>query len=86
MVQGDRCTLMATDLEQGIRLEVRSPKVLKPGDAILPASRLLSILRESTDDRLTIEADAERDRWFTAEEAKEYGLVDKVIVKRGEIR
>jgi len=33
-----------------------------------------------------IQADAERDRWFTAEEAKEYGLVDKVIVKRGEIR
>jgi DNA polymerase-3 subunit beta len=60
VAQGDRCTLMATDLEQGIRLEVRSPKVLKPGDAILPASRLLSILRESTDDRLTIEADAER--------------------------
>ena len=32
-----------------------------------------------------IQADAERDRWFTADEAKEYGLVDKVIVKRGEI-
>ena len=30
-------------------------------------------------------ADAERDRWFTAEQAKEYGLVDKVILKRGEI-
>ncbi|MSO15653.1 MAG: ATP-dependent Clp protease proteolytic subunit, partial [Ilumatobacteraceae bacterium] len=24
--------------------------------------------------------------WFSAEEAKNYGLVDKVIVKRGEIR
>ena len=32
-----------------------------------------------------IQADAERDRWFTATEAREYGLVDKVIVKRGEI-
>lgn len=32
-----------------------------------------------------IQADAERDRWFTAEQAKEYGLVDKVILKRGEI-
>ena len=32
-----------------------------------------------------IQADAERDRWFTAEEAKAYGLVDKVILKRGEI-
>lgn len=33
-----------------------------------------------------IQADSERDRWFTAEQAKDYGLVDKVIVKRGEIR
>ena len=33
-----------------------------------------------------IQADSERDRWFTAEQAKEYGLVDKVILKRGEIR
>ena len=32
-----------------------------------------------------IQADAERDRWFTADEALEYGLVDKVIVKREEI-
>ena len=33
-----------------------------------------------------IQADAERDRWFTAEEAVDYGLVDKVILRRGEIR
>jgi ATP-dependent Clp protease protease subunit len=32
-----------------------------------------------------IQADSERDRWFTAEEAKAYGLVDKVILRRGEI-
>ena len=30
----------------------------------------------------TIEADSDRDRWFTAEQAKEYGLIDHVIVKR----
>jgi ATP-dependent Clp protease protease subunit len=28
-----------------------------------------------------IEADSDRDRWFTAEEAKEYGFVDQVITK-----
>jgi len=33
-----------------------------------------------------IEADSDRDRWFTAEEAKEYGIIDKVISKRGDIR
>ena len=32
-----------------------------------------------------VQMDSERDRWFTAEEAKEYGLCDHVIVKRGEI-
>jgi ATP-dependent Clp protease protease subunit len=31
-------------------------------------------------------ADSDRDRWFSAEQAKEYGIIDHVIVKRGEIR
>ena len=29
-----------------------------------------------------IEEDSERDRWFTAEEAKAYGLIDNVITRR----
>ncbi len=33
----------------------------------------------------TIETDSDRDRWFTAEEAKEYGIIDKVIVSRTDI-
>jgi len=32
-----------------------------------------------------VEADSDRDRWFTAEEAKQYGIIDHVIVKRGEM-
>ena len=32
-----------------------------------------------------IQADSERDRWFTADQAKAYGLVDAVKVKRGEL-
>jgi ATP-dependent Clp protease protease subunit len=32
-----------------------------------------------------VEADSERDRWFTADEAKDYGIIDKVIRRRGEI-
>jgi ATP-dependent Clp protease, protease subunit len=31
-----------------------------------------------------IELDFERDRWFTAEAAKEYGLIDHVIEQRGQ--
>ena len=32
-----------------------------------------------------VEADSDRDRWFTATEAKDYGIIDHVIVKRGEM-
>ncbi len=32
-----------------------------------------------------IELDSERDRWFTAEQAQEYGLIDHVIHRRGEM-
>ena len=32
-----------------------------------------------------IQMDSERDRWFTAEEARDYGMIDKVIVRRGEM-
>ena len=32
-----------------------------------------------------IQKDSERDRWFTADQAKAYGLVDAVKVKRGEL-
>lgn len=32
-----------------------------------------------------IEQDSDRDKWFTAEEAREYGLFDRVIKKAGEI-
>lgn len=33
-----------------------------------------------------IEEDFDRDRWFTAGEAKDYGIVDEVIADRGAIR
>ncbi len=33
-----------------------------------------------------INKDSDRDRWFTAEQAKEYGITDKVIDRRSEIK
>ena len=33
----------------------------------------------------TITADSDRDRWFTAEEAKEYGFVDHVVRSAGQV-
>jgi ATP-dependent Clp protease protease subunit len=32
-----------------------------------------------------IHKDSDRDRWFTADEAKEYGIIDKVITRRGQM-
>jgi ATP-dependent Clp protease, protease subunit len=32
-----------------------------------------------------ITRDSDRDRWFTAEEAREYGIIDRVILRRGEM-
>jgi len=33
-----------------------------------------------------ITEDSDRDRWFTAEQAKDYGLIDQVIVSRSEMQ
>ena len=32
-----------------------------------------------------VQIDSERDRWFTAEQARDYGIIDKVILRRGEM-
>lgn len=53
-----RWTIIATDLEVGIRLDVQGLQVLETGEAILPAKRLIDILREARDEQLIIEADS----------------------------
>lgn len=58
-VVGDVATLMATDLEVGIRINVPGVEVKVPGSAILPLGRFGSILRESSDEILNIEADGQ---------------------------
>lgn len=60
VAEGERLTLMATDLELGIRHELRGLKIVEGGEAILPAIKLTSILRESTDAELTVDADDSR--------------------------
>jgi DNA polymerase-3 subunit beta len=58
-VAGDgRCTLIATDLEVGIRLDVQGLVIEEPGEAILPAAKLTDILREARDGQLSVEADS----------------------------
>ena len=59
-VAGDgRCTLMATDLEVGIRLDVHGLVIEEAGEAILPATKLVEILREARDEELQIDADSQ---------------------------
>lgn len=52
-------TLLATDMELAIRLDVPGIEVESPGSAVLPVARFGSILRENTDEQLIVEADAQ---------------------------
>lgn len=72
VVDQDRCTLMATDLELGIRLEVRGVRVEEPGEALLSTTRIIPILRESADEEMTIEAGP--DKCLIRGEANEFEM------------
>lgn len=52
--------LSATDLEVGIRMDVGGFPASAPGQALLPVDRVGSILRETPDEKLTIESDGRR--------------------------
>ena len=62
-------------------------------DIAIQAENLIKIKREmaeliaehSGQDVDQIVADSDRDRWFSAEEAREYGLLDHVISRAGEL-
>lgn len=58
-VRGDSATLMATDLEIGVRVDVPGVQAEAAGSAVLPISRMSSILRESSDATLHIETDGQ---------------------------
>ena len=52
-------TLMATDLEVGVRVVLAEVQVEAPGSAVLPIDRVGLILRESSDAKLRIESDGQ---------------------------
>ncbi len=56
-IAGEQAILSATDSEVGIRYFVAGVDVQSPGMVLLPVSRFGSILRESTDATLHLEAD-----------------------------
>ena len=51
----DAVTLMATDMDAGIRIDVEGVDVQTPGKALLSVQRIGSILRESSDEQLYFE-------------------------------
>jgi DNA polymerase III subunit beta len=51
--------ISATDLEVALRASVQQVDVRKPGDLLIAADKLGAIVRESVDETLTIEADAQ---------------------------
>ncbi len=53
----ERVTLMATDMETGIRIDVDGVDVQTPGRALLHVGRVGMILRESSDDQLLFTVD-----------------------------
>jgi DNA polymerase-3 subunit beta len=50
-------TILATDTELGIRVAVEDLQVEVPGSVVFPVSRFGMLLRESTDEQLTMETD-----------------------------
>ena len=64
---------------QATEIEIAAKHILQTKE------KLNKILAENTGkDYDVIAADTERDNWMTAEEAKEYGLIDRVVYKREE--
>ena len=62
---------------QATEIEIAARHILKTKE------KLNKILAENTGkDYDVIAADTERDNWMTAEEAKEYGIIDRVVYKR----
>lgn len=55
----DHCSLLATDLEIGIKRDLPGIPIEESGEALLPAVRTLAIFREAQDEDLTIEASAQ---------------------------
>ena len=55
----DHCSLLATDLEVGIRRDIPGIPVEESGEGLLPASRTLAIFREAQDEDLMIETSSQ---------------------------
>ncbi|HVP13039.1 MAG TPA: DNA polymerase III subunit beta [Phycisphaerae bacterium] len=96
----DALVLTAYDQEVGLRYRVQQVEVTKPGETLVPGDRLLAIVRESQDETLAFEAEADllhirgRDSHFqvVGQNVREFPPVPDMegepdfVVKVGELR
>ncbi len=62
-------------------LEIQAREILRDRE------RIIGIYADKTGrDPETIGHDIDRDRWMSPEEAKDYGLIDKIISSREELK
>ena len=75
------------DLAQGAEEFVpRHPATAGSAPVGFADVEMAELIAEHTGQTLeTIESDSDRDRWFTANEAKEYGFVDQVVTKASDV-
>jgi ATP-dependent Clp protease, protease subunit len=65
---------------RAVDLEIQAKEILRDRE------RLVSLYAEATGKApADISKDIDRDRWMTAEEAKAYGLLDRIIARRNEL-
>jgi len=65
---------------RAVDLEIQAKEILRDRE------RLVSLYSEATGKpSADISRDIDRDRWMTAEEAKAYGLLDRIIARRSEL-
>lgn len=60
IAEADCLTILATDLDVGIRYEIRGLLIEEPGQAIWPVTRLIAILRETSDSEIRLDSDLRR--------------------------
>lgn len=66
------CTVSATDLEVGVRIDVDGTEVSDAGDVVIEAEQLTAILDELPDDQVSLETD--KDICFVSGTASEFKL------------
>jgi len=80
-------TLTATEIVRAIAAMAKSLDIAIAAEQIIYTKRVMAerIAHHTGQTVEQIEIDFDRDRWFTAQEAKEYGFVDQVLTRNDQL-